>query len=74
MHRYRDAIYYIDQDTKQLKKEVIGGYILFPGNGEDSAVEEMNFYKSIGKVNIGAFPYVHRIMKAKSCLEVFLKD
>ena len=56
MHRYRDAIYYIDQDTKQLKKEVIGGYILFPGNGEDSAVEEMNFYKSIGKVNIGAFP------------------
>lgn len=49
MHRYRDAIYYIDEHTKQLKKEVIGGYILFPGNGEDSAVEEMNFYKSIEK-------------------------
>ncbi len=73
MHRYRDAIYYIDQDTKQLKKEVIGGYILFPGNGEDSAVEEMNFYKSIGKVNIGAFPLRPQDNESKELLRGFLK-
>lgn len=31
MHRYRDAIYYQEYDKSELKKEVIGGYILFPG-------------------------------------------
>lgn len=29
MHRYRDAIYYRDYVEAPLKKEVIGGYILF---------------------------------------------
>ena len=34
MHRYRDAIYYKDYSSDALKKEVIGGYILFPGDGK----------------------------------------
>lgn len=58
MHRYRDAIYYnqISEDIIKPKKEIIGGYILFPGNGEIEQIRNQNFYKSIKKVNIGAFP------------------
>lgn len=56
MHRYRDAIYYKENNKATLKKEVIGGYILFPGNGTPLKVQEANFYKSIKEVNIGAFP------------------
>ena len=55
MHRYRDAIYYKQSDNR-LRKEVIGGYILFPGAGEKTKVEQSKYYKSIGEVNIGAFP------------------
>ena len=55
MHRYRDAIYYKQKDNK-LRKEVIGGYILFPGAGEKTKVELSKYYKSISEVNIGAFP------------------
>ncbi len=73
LHRYRDAIFYKDTTTNQLKKEVIGGYILFPGNGEDSAVEKMNFYKSIEKVNIGAFPLRPQDNESKELLKKFLK-
>ncbi len=53
MHRYRDAIYYNSkrQDEK-IKKEVIGGYILFPGQMDDTS----RFRRSIDEVNIGAFP------------------
>lgn len=56
MHRYRDAIYYKDYDANALKKEVIGGYILFPGDGEPNDVAVSKFYKTIKEVNIGAFP------------------
>lgn len=58
MHRYRDAIYYKDNnnDNEALKKEIIGGYILFPGDGQKTEVEASSFFKSIQKVNIGAFP------------------
>lgn len=73
MHRYRDAIFYKDEHTNQLKKEVVGGYILFPGNGDDSAVEDMNFYKSIEKVNIGAFPLRPQDYESKELLRNFLK-
>ena len=50
MHRYRDAIYYKDYDSDQLKKEVKGGYILFPGNGEPNEVAKSKFYNSINEV------------------------
>ena len=59
MHRYRDAIYYGDKvENVRLHsaKEIIGGYILFPGRGDDEAVRNRYFFKSIETVNIGAFP------------------
>ncbi|MBO4752493.1 MAG: DUF2357 domain-containing protein [Bacteroidales bacterium] len=53
MHRYRDAIYFnAKHDNEQLKKEVIGGYILFPGKMDELS----RFRHSIDEVNIGAFP------------------
>lgn len=56
MHRYRDALYYQGDEYTGLKKEVIGGYILFPGEGTPLDVQMSSFYKTIGQVNIGAFP------------------
>lgn len=57
MHRYRDAIYYsMKEDERPQGKEVIGGYILFPGRTEGSIIEDRYYYRSIKKVNIGAFP------------------
>lgn len=59
MHRYRDAIYYgLKKEQQQLNtaKEIIGGYILFPGRGDDKNIRERYFFKSIESVNIGAFP------------------
>lgn len=57
MHRYRDAIYYaIKEDERPHGKEIIGGYILFPGRAEGTSIYNRYFYKSIETVNIGAFP------------------
>ncbi len=56
MHRYRDAIYYGENKYQHTAKEIIGGYILFPGRGNDDKVKERYYYKSIESVNIGAFP------------------
>lgn len=56
MHRYRDAIYYVNKDKSIPEKEVIGAYILFPGSGEIETIKQLEYYKSIESVNIGAFP------------------
>ncbi len=56
MHRYRDAIYYNNKLKNKPEKEVIGGYILFPGSGNIEQIKSHDFFKSISKVNIGAFP------------------
>ena len=57
MHRYRDAIYYaMNEDKRPQGKEIIGGYILFPGRAEGDKIENRYFYQSIKRVNIGAFP------------------
>lgn len=57
MHRYRDAIYYsMADDIRPRGKEIIGGYILFPGRTNGDKIENRYFYQSIKKVNIGAFP------------------
>ena len=61
MHRYRDAIYYGSREKFNFSKEVIGGYILFPGAlneiGVRDGTENAPYYiKSIESVNIGAFP------------------
>ena len=74
MHRYRDAIYYKDYMANQLKKEVIGGYILFPGDGEPADVQVSKFYKTIGEVNIGAFPLRPKDERNRVLLEKFIKE
>lgn len=56
MHRYRDAIYYDGNQTAHTAKEIIGGYILFPGRVDNDSVRKRYFYQSIESVNIGAFP------------------
>ncbi len=56
MHRYRDAIYYIDPANQKPKREVIGGYVLFPGNYTREEFENSRYYNSIKAIGIGAFP------------------
>ncbi len=74
MHRYRDAIYYKDYDANALKKEVIGGYILFPGAGEPNDVAVSKFYKTIKEVNIGAFPLRPKDVENRKLLENFIDE
>lgn len=74
MHRYRDAIYYQDYAEASLKKEVIGGYILFPGDGDSAAVAVSKFYQTIKQVNIGAFPLRPNDSENRVLLENFIKE
>ena len=74
MHRYRDAIYYKDCQSDVLKKEVIGGYILFPGDGEPTDVAVSRFRKTIDKVNIGAFPLRPKDTHNRLLLEQFIEE
>ncbi len=73
MHRYRDAIYYREHSSKELKKEVIGGYILFPGDGQRAEIEVSKFYKAISEVNIGAFPLRPKDEENRKLLEQFIQ-
>ena len=74
MHRYRDAIYYKSHSSAELKKEIIGGYILFPGDGAPADVEVSKFYKTIDEVNIGAFPLRPKDKHNRYLLEQFIKE
>jgi len=56
MHRYRDAIYYTHSNDEQLKREVIGGYVLYPGNLTKEQFVDSYYQRSVDEVNIGAFP------------------
>jgi hypothetical protein len=56
MHRYRDAIYYLNKTNNKPEKEVIGAYILFPGSGSLHDIKMSEYYQSIQTVNVGAFP------------------
>ena len=58
MHRYRDAIYYKEDDNDNLKKEIVAGYVLFPGNIPGEAMDDASYYyqKSNKRIGIGAFP------------------
>ena len=75
MHRYRDAIYYKDakEASPALKKEVIGGYILFPGNGRREDIEKAYFTRSIDTVNIGALPLRPGNAENGAMLQDFIK-
>ena len=74
MHRYRDAIYFRDYDANALKKEVIGGYILFHGDGEPNDVAVSKFYRTIKEVNIGAFPLRPKDKDNRLLLEQFVEE
>lgn len=74
MHRYRDAIYYKDYQSDALKKEVIGGYILFPGDGKPAVVAESKFRKTIDEVNIGVFPLRPKDTHNRQLLERFIEE
>lgn len=65
MHHYRDAIYYGRRGEQKFSKEIIGGYILFPGRMDEKEMllkiktkdgKLPYFIKSIDEVNIGAYP------------------
>ena len=69
MHRYRDAIYYsMKEDERPRGKEIIGGYILFPGRTKGDKIENRYFVQSIRKVNIGAFPLLPATDEEKGSL------
>ena len=70
MHRYRDAIYYKSSTKIRPEKEVIGGYILFPGDGTHESIRNNDFFRSIADVNIGAYPLKPNDDKNK----IFLKE
>lgn len=56
LHRYRDAIYYTNASDEKLKREVIGGYVLYPGNLNKEQFVNSYYHRSVDEVNIGAFP------------------
>lgn len=57
MHRYRDAILYRLRKA-ELKHEVIGAYVLYPGRPEPHLCREYD--ESIARENIGAIPLLPR--------------
>jgi hypothetical protein len=71
MHRYRDAIYYSKEHEPYRSKEIIGGYILFPGRGDDEHIKKRYYSASIESVNIGAFPL---LPNSDSLLRQHLED
>ena len=81
MHRYRDALFYNMHpeyigtlSPTDLKREVVGGYILFPGDGRRNEILMQNFYKSIKEVNIGAFPLRPNDGSNRGLLSDFVAD
>ena len=71
MHRYRDAIYYSKEHEPYRSKEIIGGYILFPGRGSDEYIKKRYYSASVDSVNIGAFPL---LPNSDSLLRAHLDD
>lgn len=55
MHRYRDA--HVAEHDGPYERTAFGAYVLFPLFEEDE-YENHKFYRSINKVNIGAFPFL----------------
>lgn len=55
MHRYRDSIVCELDNNVQFKYKTFGAYVMFPYSDEKQ-FKYHKFYKSIEKVNIGAFP------------------
>lgn len=70
MHRYRDAIVYENGGSKEYERSMFGAYVLFPYPNEGE-YQEHPFYKSIERVNVGAFPL---LPNATILLEKFLDE
>ncbi|WP_243299270.1 restriction endonuclease-like protein [Bacillus litorisediminis] len=68
MHRYRDSI--VAENGGPYERTAFGAYVLFPWN-QEQLYENHNFYKSIGKVNIGGFPF---LPNATSMVERFIEN
>lgn len=56
MHRYRDAIYLADAKGNVKNREIIGGYVLFPGNINKEEYADSYYARSADEIGIGAFP------------------
>ncbi|TYP69633.1 restriction endonuclease-like protein [Paenibacillus methanolicus] len=70
MHRYRDAIVYMDTQSRELERSMFGAYVLFPYHNEEQ-FRQHQFYKSIELINIGAFPF---LPNSTELLEAFLDE
>ncbi|WP_248928662.1 restriction endonuclease-like protein [Paenibacillus hamazuiensis] len=70
MHRYRDAIVYLDGQGKEFERSMFGAYVLFPYHDEE-AFQGHHFYRSIELVNVGAFPF---LPQSTSLIEKFLDE
>ncbi|MDO3408426.1 DUF2357 domain-containing protein [Saccharibacillus sp. CPCC 101409] len=57
MHRYRDAIVRRGADTGEYERRVEQACVLFP-YGNESEYAEHHFYRSIGRVGVGALPFL----------------
>ncbi|TFE01488.1 restriction endonuclease-like protein [Jeotgalibacillus salarius] len=68
MHRYRDSI--VSEQNGPYERTAVGAYVLFPWN-EEQLYQEHHFYKSIGKVNIGALPF---LPNATDLVERFIEN
>jgi hypothetical protein len=70
MHRYRDAIVYMEGQNQEYERSMFGAYVLFPFNDEEK-FKEHRFYKSIESVNVGAFPF---LPNSTELMEAFLDE
>ncbi len=68
MHRYRDSI--VSEHNGPYERTAFGAYVLFPWN-EEQVYQDHHFYKSIGKVNIGALPF---LPNATDLVERFIEN
>lgn len=69
MHRYRDAIVSTGK-SNEYRRIIVGAYVLFPYHNEEEFSHHV-FYKSIAKVNVGAFPF---LPGHEELLSTFLED
>ena len=59
MHRYRDAIIAEHEaEADNWRRPVVGAFVLFPCPEEEKFRENHQFYESISRVNVGAFPFM----------------
>ena len=56
MHRYRDAVA-AELSESKYQRTMVGAYVLFPYHDQQK-FKNHQFYKSIDKINIGAFPFL----------------